>query len=94
MKAMPTEPISVFMTVDTEVHEEMFRSGGQSDTKPPMFSSQVLSFLGKCPSTCPPFRYQRCQAKLLRVMCRYIQQLENCVEFLSKEMPDIKIDDN
>ncbi|GFT73902.1 hypothetical protein TNCV_4895351 [Trichonephila clavipes] len=37
----------------------------------------------------------RCQAKLLRVMKRYSQQLlENCVELLSKEMPDIKLDDN
>ncbi|GFS48190.1 hypothetical protein TNCV_2296001 [Trichonephila clavipes] len=39
--------------------------------------------------------HKRCQAELLHVMCRYSQQLlENCIEFLSKEMPDIKIDDN
>ncbi|GFT71790.1 hypothetical protein TNCV_291851 [Trichonephila clavipes] len=33
-------PISVFVTLGTEVHEQMFRSGGQSDMK-------VFSFLEK-----------------------------------------------
>ncbi|GFS86024.1 uncharacterized protein TNCV_1220101 [Trichonephila clavipes] len=36
-----TVPISVCMTLGTEVHEQMFLSGGQSDAKPPMFSSQA-----------------------------------------------------
>ncbi|GFW41684.1 hypothetical protein TNCV_9221 [Trichonephila clavipes] len=29
------------MTLGTEVHEQMFRSGGQFDVKPPVFSSQA-----------------------------------------------------
>ncbi|GFX45545.1 hypothetical protein TNCV_2740821 [Trichonephila clavipes] len=33
--------ISVFMTLGIEVHEQMFRSGGQSDSKSPVFSSQA-----------------------------------------------------
>ncbi|GFT42398.1 hypothetical protein TNCV_1786781 [Trichonephila clavipes] len=36
-----TVPIPVFMTLDTEVQEQMFRSGGQSDAKHPVFSSQA-----------------------------------------------------
>ncbi|GFT28845.1 hypothetical protein TNCV_3585581 [Trichonephila clavipes] len=37
----PTVPISVFMTLGTEVHQQIFQSGGQSDQKP-----TVLSFQG------------------------------------------------
>ncbi|GFU44464.1 hypothetical protein TNCV_1505921 [Trichonephila clavipes] len=37
----PTVPISVFVTLDAEVHEQMFRSGGQSNVKPSVFSSQT-----------------------------------------------------
>ncbi|GFW54005.1 hypothetical protein TNCV_3828131 [Trichonephila clavipes] len=33
----PTVPISVFMTLGTEVHDQMFRSEGQSDAKPQCF---------------------------------------------------------
>ncbi|GFV93604.1 hypothetical protein TNCV_1989161 [Trichonephila clavipes] len=34
-------PISVYVTLGPEVHEQMFRSGGQSDAKPPVLSSQA-----------------------------------------------------
>ncbi|GFX99088.1 hypothetical protein TNCV_2492701 [Trichonephila clavipes] len=37
----PTVPNSVFITLGTEVQEQMFRSGGQSYVKPPVFSSQA-----------------------------------------------------
>ncbi|GFV50206.1 bestrophin homolog [Trichonephila clavipes] len=36
-----TVPISVYLTLDPEVHEQMFRSGGQPDVKPPVLSSQA-----------------------------------------------------
>ncbi|GFV69281.1 hypothetical protein TNCV_1937611, partial [Trichonephila clavipes] len=45
----PTVPNSVCVTLVPEVHEQMFRSGGQSDVKPPVLSSQaslsVISFM-------------------------------------------------
>ncbi|GFT85640.1 hypothetical protein TNCV_4253511 [Trichonephila clavipes] len=31
----PTVPISVFVTLDAEVHEQVFRSRGQSEVKTP-----------------------------------------------------------
>ncbi|GFY01890.1 protein KIAA0100 [Trichonephila clavipes] len=37
----PTVPITVFVTLGTELHDQVFQSGGQSDTKPPMFCSQA-----------------------------------------------------
>ncbi|GFX86803.1 uncharacterized protein TNCV_3750761 [Trichonephila clavipes] len=37
----PTVPISVYITLDPEVHDQMCRSGGQSDAKPPVLSSQA-----------------------------------------------------
>ncbi|GFU47356.1 hypothetical protein TNCV_790681 [Trichonephila clavipes] len=37
----PSVHNSVYATLCPEVHEQMFRSGGQSDTKPPVLSSQV-----------------------------------------------------
>ncbi|GFS59909.1 HTH_Tnp_Tc3_2 domain-containing protein [Trichonephila clavipes] len=37
----PTVSISVCVILDPEVHERMFRSGGQSGTKPPVLSSQA-----------------------------------------------------
>ncbi|GFT67989.1 hypothetical protein TNCV_713611 [Trichonephila clavipes] len=33
-------PISVYVTLDLGAHVQMFRSSGQSDAKPPVFSSQ------------------------------------------------------
>ncbi|GFV05108.1 hypothetical protein TNCV_223221 [Trichonephila clavipes] len=42
---MPTVPITVYVTLGPEVHEQMFRSGGQSDAKPPVFSSQASMVL-------------------------------------------------
>ncbi|GFS90283.1 uncharacterized protein TNCV_508921 [Trichonephila clavipes] len=44
VRAKPTVPISVFVTLGTKVHEQMFRSGGQYDTKTPVFSSQAILF--------------------------------------------------
>ncbi|GFX81440.1 hypothetical protein TNCV_142901 [Trichonephila clavipes] len=38
---MPTLPNSVYVTLVPEVHEQMFRSGGQSDATPPVLSSQA-----------------------------------------------------
>ncbi|GFX99875.1 uncharacterized protein TNCV_259121 [Trichonephila clavipes] len=38
---MPTVSNSVYATLGPEVHEQMFRSGGQSDTKPPVLSFQA-----------------------------------------------------
>ncbi|GFV45171.1 hypothetical protein TNCV_1154401 [Trichonephila clavipes] len=35
-------PISVYVTLASEVHEQMFQSGGQSDAKPPLLSSQAI----------------------------------------------------
>ncbi|GFV85750.1 hypothetical protein TNCV_2003701 [Trichonephila clavipes] len=40
-RSMPIVPISVFMIFGTGVHEQMFLSGGQSDAKSPVFSSQA-----------------------------------------------------
>ncbi|GFX42864.1 hypothetical protein TNCV_5072281 [Trichonephila clavipes] len=40
---MPTVPNSVYATLALEVHEQMFRSGGQSDAKSPALSSQAES---------------------------------------------------
>ncbi|GFV55537.1 hypothetical protein TNCV_2573771 [Trichonephila clavipes] len=37
---MFTVPNSVYATLDPEVHEQMFRSSGQSDAKHPVLSSQ------------------------------------------------------
>ncbi|GFY17134.1 hypothetical protein TNCV_1089101 [Trichonephila clavipes] len=37
----PPVPISVFVTLGAEVHEQMFRSGDQSDVKPSLSSSQA-----------------------------------------------------
>ncbi|GFS80069.1 hypothetical protein TNCV_2988481 [Trichonephila clavipes] len=37
----PTVPISAFVTLEAEVHEQMFCSGSQSDMKPPVFNSQA-----------------------------------------------------
>ncbi|GFU70814.1 SCAN domain-containing protein 3 [Trichonephila clavipes] len=37
---MPTAPISDYVTIGTGAHEQMFLSRGQSDAKPPVFSSQ------------------------------------------------------
>ncbi|GFV42479.1 hypothetical protein TNCV_289661 [Trichonephila clavipes] len=34
--------ISVHVSLDPEVHEQMFRAGGQSDAKPPVLSSQAI----------------------------------------------------
>ncbi|GFW37270.1 hypothetical protein TNCV_2632541 [Trichonephila clavipes] len=45
LRAKRTVPISAFMTLGTEVHEQMFRSGDQSDMKPPVFSSQASRVL-------------------------------------------------
>ncbi|GFW53222.1 transposable element Tc1 transposase [Trichonephila clavipes] len=42
---MPTVPIPVCVTLGTRVHVQMFRSSYQSDTKPPVFSSQASSAL-------------------------------------------------
>ncbi|GFX90003.1 hypothetical protein TNCV_887011 [Trichonephila clavipes] len=36
----PTVPNSVYATMGSEVHEQMFRSGGQCDAKPPVLSLQ------------------------------------------------------
>ncbi|GFU51875.1 hypothetical protein TNCV_3733821 [Trichonephila clavipes] len=41
----PNVPISVFVTLGAEVHEQMFRSGGQSDAKPSVLSPQTSSVL-------------------------------------------------
>ncbi|GFS71326.1 hypothetical protein TNCV_5050681 [Trichonephila clavipes] len=40
----PTVPISVFVTLDSEVLEQMFRSSSQSEAKPPLFSSQAKAW--------------------------------------------------
>ncbi|GFX59812.1 hypothetical protein TNCV_1778511 [Trichonephila clavipes] len=37
----PTVPNSVHATLGSEVHEQMFLSGGQLDMKPPVLSSQA-----------------------------------------------------
>ncbi|GFT46789.1 hypothetical protein TNCV_1317231 [Trichonephila clavipes] len=37
----PTVPNSVYAPLGPEVHEQMFRSGGQSDVEPPVLSSQA-----------------------------------------------------
>ncbi|GFV96073.1 hypothetical protein TNCV_1870341 [Trichonephila clavipes] len=37
----PTVPISVYVTLGTEVHEQMYQLGVQPETKPPVFSSQA-----------------------------------------------------
>ncbi|GFS52694.1 hypothetical protein TNCV_45611 [Trichonephila clavipes] len=37
----PTVPNSVYATLGPEVYEQMFRSGGQSDAKPSVLSSQA-----------------------------------------------------
>ncbi|GFW42639.1 hypothetical protein TNCV_257001 [Trichonephila clavipes] len=37
----PPVPNSVPVTLDPEVHEQMFRSGGQPDAKPPVLNSQA-----------------------------------------------------
>ncbi|GFV59198.1 transposable element Tc3 transposase [Trichonephila clavipes] len=37
---MSTVPISVFVTLDTKVHEQIFLSGGQSEARPPVPKSQ------------------------------------------------------
>ncbi|GFV58869.1 hypothetical protein TNCV_4132311 [Trichonephila clavipes] len=36
-----TVPISVYVTLGPQMHEQMFRSGGQSETMSPVLSSQV-----------------------------------------------------
>ncbi|GFW94719.1 hypothetical protein TNCV_4247591 [Trichonephila clavipes] len=41
IKARPSVPISVFMTLGTEVQEQMFGLSGQSDTKPSVLSSKA-----------------------------------------------------
>ncbi|GFW45287.1 hypothetical protein TNCV_4733951 [Trichonephila clavipes] len=38
---MPSVPNSVYPTLGPEVYEQMFRSGGQSDAKPPVLSSHA-----------------------------------------------------
>ncbi|GFV83391.1 hypothetical protein TNCV_3055381 [Trichonephila clavipes] len=37
---MPNVPVSVYVTLGAGVHVQMFPSGGQSDAKPPVLSSQ------------------------------------------------------
>ncbi|GFT26142.1 hypothetical protein TNCV_1543631 [Trichonephila clavipes] len=37
----PTVLNLVYVTLDPEVHEQMFQSGGQSEAKPPALSSQA-----------------------------------------------------
>ncbi|GFT13926.1 hypothetical protein TNCV_2615701 [Trichonephila clavipes] len=37
----PTVPNLVYTTLGPEVHEQMFQSGGPSDAKPPLLSSQA-----------------------------------------------------
>ncbi|GFX14788.1 hypothetical protein TNCV_1485311 [Trichonephila clavipes] len=37
----PTVPKSVYATLGSDVHEHMFRSGGQSDAKPRVLSPQA-----------------------------------------------------
>ncbi|GFX44280.1 hypothetical protein TNCV_4376681 [Trichonephila clavipes] len=49
MTAKAYVPISVFMMLSTEVHEQIFRFGGQSDAKPPAFSSKASLGLGSRP---------------------------------------------
>ncbi|GFX73519.1 uncharacterized protein TNCV_2342241 [Trichonephila clavipes] len=46
----PTVSNSVYVTLGSEVHEQMFRSNGQSDTKPPVLSSQTSLVLIYRPS--------------------------------------------
>ncbi|GFV13600.1 hypothetical protein TNCV_68031 [Trichonephila clavipes] len=41
MKAKVSVPISVFITLGIDVHEQLFRSRGQSDAKSPVFNSQA-----------------------------------------------------
>ncbi|GFW59252.1 hypothetical protein TNCV_2781831 [Trichonephila clavipes] len=41
----PALPILVYVTLGPEVHEQMFRSGGQSDAKPPVLSFQAILVL-------------------------------------------------
>ncbi|GFX72426.1 hypothetical protein TNCV_1253801 [Trichonephila clavipes] len=36
LEPMPTVPNSVYATLGPEVHKQMFRSGGQSNAKPPV----------------------------------------------------------
>ncbi|GFT04732.1 hypothetical protein TNCV_334761 [Trichonephila clavipes] len=38
---MPTVPNSVYALLDAELQEHMFRSGGYSDAKTPVLSSQA-----------------------------------------------------
>ncbi|GFY17102.1 hypothetical protein TNCV_1088781 [Trichonephila clavipes] len=56
-----TVPISIFMTLDPEVHEQMFRSGDQSDAEPPVVSS--LASFGTPPTEgipSPGFELRTC----------------------------------
>ncbi|GFW27885.1 hypothetical protein TNCV_767651 [Trichonephila clavipes] len=39
VRGKATVPISVFVTLGTEVHGQIFQLGGQPNTKPPVFSS-------------------------------------------------------
>ncbi|GFU91439.1 hypothetical protein TNCV_2542071 [Trichonephila clavipes] len=45
MKAKDSVPISAFLALGIEVHEQMFRPDSQSDMKPPVFSSQTSLIL-------------------------------------------------
>ncbi|GFW69590.1 hypothetical protein TNCV_489341 [Trichonephila clavipes] len=40
-RSRPTVPILVFVTLDAEVHEQIFRFGGQFDRNSPVFSPQA-----------------------------------------------------
>ncbi|GFV69934.1 hypothetical protein TNCV_1983011 [Trichonephila clavipes] len=65
MRAKTTFSNLIFVTLGTEVQEQMFRSGGQSDVKPPVLSSRASFLLiyrplkdSKNETTLPRSRFQ------------------------------------